>query len=111
MAHPGGQRAPPGRPEPLRHQPPCRLELLVVTERADRRAYLLRGDTALAELGGKRPAGETTAVVPGLDPCLGERGVVDQPYLGEPAQDGLRDLVRHPAATQCAGELGAGARQ
>src|SRR6266576_484639 len=87
MAHPGGQRAPPGRPEPLRHQPPRRRELIGVAEGADRRAYLVGGDTPLAELGGERPAGETTAVVPGLDPCLGEGGVVDQPYLGEPAKD------------------------
>ena len=101
---------PSGRPEPLRHQPPRRRELIGVAEGADRRAYLVGGDTPLAELGGERPAGEAPAVVPGLDPCLGERGVVDQPYLGEPAKDGLRDLVRHPATAQRAGELGPGAR-
>jgi hypothetical protein len=37
-------------------------------------------------------------MVPGLNPGTGERGVVDQPGIGETGQDGLGGFVRDAAA-------------
>ena len=103
---PGSAAGVPGSPRPA--SPPAAAPPRARPgrgQRADRRPHLLGGDAALAQLGGERPAGQAAAVVPGLNPGPGEGGVVDQPYLGEPVEDGLGDLVRHPAAAQGAGQL------
>src|SRR5215471_3554609 len=43
--------------------------------------------------------------MPAFHPGAGEGGVVDQAHFGEPAQDGIGDLVRDPSLAQRGGQL------
>src|SRR6516225_3203404 len=43
--------------------------------------------------------------MPAFHPGAGEGGVVDQAHFGEPAQDGVGDLVRDPPLAQRGGQL------
>ena len=110
VTDPGREGASPGGLDPFGDQPAGGRDLLLGAERGDCGTHFVNGDAPLAQLGGQRPPGQPAAVMPGLDPGPGERGIVDQPDLGEPAEDRLRDIVRHPAAAQRAGELRPGAR-
>jgi hypothetical protein len=55
-------------------------------------------DAVAPQLGGEGALRQPAAVVPGLDPGPGERGVVDQPGIGEAVQDGFGGLVGDAAA-------------
>ena len=91
-------RLPAGARHLLLDQAPGGGDLLLGVEGVDRLADLLALDAAAPELGGKRPPGQPAAMVPGLDPGPGERRVVDQASVGEPAQHGFGGFGGHAAA-------------
>src|SRR6185437_3791166 len=74
-------------------------------ERADRGRDVWLGHAALPQLGGQSSPGQAAAVVPGLDPGLRERGVVDQPDLGEPAEHRLGHVIGYPPLAQSGSKL------
>lgn len=100
----------PGGPELAGDELPGGLLLLLGVELPDGFVDHRRVHALGPQLTDQRAAGEPAAVVPGLDPGIGERGVVDQPDVLEAGQHLLGRLVRDLPLAQGVRELLAGAR-